>query len=1767
MSSIDNRVVEMEFDNKQFQAGVKDTLSSLEALKQGLKLEGATKGFSEIDAASKNVNLDGIAQGVDHIADRFSAMGAIGFAILQRLTNAAIDFGKTLTSKVMDPLIAGGKKRAMNLEQAHFMFEGLGMDAEAVMDNALEAVLGTAFGLDEAAKAASQFGASGMEAGDDMTSALRAISGVAAMTNSSYEDMSQVFTKVAGNGRLMGDDLLRLSARGLNAAATLGEAFDMTEAEVREMVTAGEVSFEMFYQAMDEAFGEQATKANETYTGSLANMRAALSRIGASFFTDWLVQQRDLFNSLAPAIDSIGEALEPVIEMMINVGRTSTDDLIRFIDAFDFSKLSLMIEPILEIVKNIGSVLMRIIHPIKDAFKQIFPPTTIEQISEILWKIEEFTESLKMGAGSIINLRRTFAGLFAILGIGWEILKAAGTALADLFGFVFDGSFSILEATGNIGDFLVALHEAAKNGEGLTTFFTNLGKVLKAPLHIIKELAGAIFGLFDIKPPDPDNLAKGFEFLGSVGDAVMRSWERILNLLRTVRDFFEPLTREIGAFFGELGAALVESFEDLNFDRVLDLVNTAFGGGILLMLRRLATNMGNTFGSVAFNLTEPFRKLTFTLDVMQTTLRSMTLMQIAAAVALLAGSVLMLSKVDAAGLARAMTAISGMMAQLLGSLKAFTLIGGLKGFMAVSAGLILYATALRILTSSVKALAELSWQDLAKGLTGATVLIGALTVAVKGMSGNTAGMISAGAGLLVLAFGIKVLASAVSDIAALSWSEITKGLVGVGALLTGLTLFTKFAAANKGGLTQGAGLVLLATGIKILASAVEDFSTLSWGEISKGLGSIGAILTAFTIFAKVMGNPAGMVKAGASLILISAAMNIMAAAMAKFGDLEWGEIIKGLVSMAGALVLVVGALLLMPPNALASAAALVAVSVALNLIASAMGTMGGMSWEELAKGLVALAGSLLIIAAAMYAMTAALPGAAATLVVAGALAILAPILVLLGSMSWGEIVKGLAALAGVFVVLGIAGLAMTPVVPTIFALSAAIAILGVGLLAAGAGVLMFSMGLTALAAAGAAGVAAIVSIVEGLIGLIPSIVKSLGVALVELIKVFIEAGPLILKAFSTIIMSIVGAVRENLPDILKMFRELAIGILEHLEKLVPRATRTMFKIMMGILTAMQDYVPDIVTEMINLVTAILNALADGIPGYVQAATDLMVAFLNALASSLSDVITAGADVVIALINGISDNMVRIVEAGVEAVINFVNGVADAIRDNTEAMNDAGANLATAIIEGMVSGLTGGIGAVASAAKEVASSAYNSALETLGIRSPSKEFKKIGKWVNQGFVEGLVGGRDDVLDTWNTTRDLLRMAMDGSRNDIQRLKAKLQELQQAKDKDLQAIRKTKNALAEARGEYTTSRDALREMNREMKEQRQDLLNLGKQHDKYTEKLDVANQKLDDAIQTRNDYRDSIKNQYSDLPDLTQETGLEDYINNLEYANADITKFTSVLQELRKMGLSDAMYEEFLTKGPDILPFVEELVAGGEESVDVVNDLSSDLARSAKRLGRWASVELYQAGVDSAQGLVDGLNSKRKAVEKEMSAIAKSIRKVLRLQLKIKSPSKIMEEMGGYIVEGLAEGMVKAKPKVDKSAMGVGDDAVTAMKKSIAEMNDILAIDPDMNPTITPVLDLSAFHRDATQIGSELSNQMIDLDSAYSKAKYASNGYISNEAAKLAAAKVSETEAPVAPVTFNQYNQSPKALSSAEIYRQTKNQLSIVKKGAPDVAQES
>lgn len=365
--TVDSRVVEMRFDNAQFEQNVRESMSTLDRLKASLNMDGASKSFDQLSKASNSVSFEGLYKNIEQLSKRFSTFGIVGMRVIQNLTDAAMKFVHNTMNTVTNSIVGGGKRRAMNIENARFQLQGLLNDetkVEAIMKDALDSVDGTAYAFDEAAKAASQFAATGMQAGEDMYGALRGITGVAAMTNSEYENISRIFTTVAGNGRVMGDQLLQLSSRGLNAAVTIKDYFNgvsngsieandsvksyihtltkglqVTESDIREFVSSGKVSFDVFAKAMDNAFGEHAKKANDTLTGSISNVKAALARIGAEFVSPLIVQKGPLvmfFNALRERINDIKKNIGPLANMFTDTVSSIATSATRYLKQLSF---------------------------------------------------------------------------------------------------------------------------------------------------------------------------------------------------------------------------------------------------------------------------------------------------------------------------------------------------------------------------------------------------------------------------------------------------------------------------------------------------------------------------------------------------------------------------------------------------------------------------------------------------------------------------------------------------------------------------------------------------------------------------------------------------------------------------------------------------------------------------------------------------------------------------------------------------------------------------------------------------------------------------------------------------------------------------------------------------------------------------------------------------------------------------------------------------------------------------------------------------------------------------------------------------------------------------------------------------------------------------------------------------------------------------------------------------------------------------------------
>lgn len=387
--TVDERVVQMKFDNRQFEQGVSQTMSTLDKFKQKLNLTGASKGLDDVQKSAKDLNnnmsFNNAEKSLTSLEKRFSTLGVAGMTVIQNLTNSMMNFAKKISDYSIGGIITGGKNRATKIENARFQIKGLLRDyADAekrlndIMADVNYGVESTAYGLDAAATVAAQLVASGIQAGDGMKKALRGISGVAAMTNSSYEEIGRIYTKIAGNGRLMGEELLQLSSRGMNAAAVLAKSMNKTEAEVRDMVSKGKISFETFSKAMDDAFGEHAKDANKTLNGVLSNIKAALAKVGADFFTPIIEQE----SPLVLFLNSIRERINDVRKNLKVITKETTDGLNSFITKVDnwfkkgethrfgFSPISEILKP-LQKAENVFETVTETAGRFSDKIKEI----------------------------------------------------------------------------------------------------------------------------------------------------------------------------------------------------------------------------------------------------------------------------------------------------------------------------------------------------------------------------------------------------------------------------------------------------------------------------------------------------------------------------------------------------------------------------------------------------------------------------------------------------------------------------------------------------------------------------------------------------------------------------------------------------------------------------------------------------------------------------------------------------------------------------------------------------------------------------------------------------------------------------------------------------------------------------------------------------------------------------------------------------------------------------------------------------------------------------------------------------------------------------------------------------------------------------------------------------------------------------------------------------------------------------------------------------
>ena len=1272
-TTVDERVVEMRFDNKQFEQNIQTSLSSLDKLKKSLNLEGAAKGLETVnDAANKcSGNMSPLSNAVETVRVRFSALEVMAITALQNITNSALAAGKNLVSAfTIDPIKSGFEEyetqiNAVQTILANTSSKGTTLDQ---VNNALDELNHyadmTIYNFTEMTRNIGTFTAAGVDL-DTSVAAIKGIANLAAVSGSNSQQASTAMYQLsqalaagtvklqdwnsvvnAGMGGQVFQDALKETAKVHGIAI---DEMIKDEGSFRETLSKGWLTSDILTETLAKFTGDLNEDQLRTmgYTdeqiksimemGKTANDAATKVKTFTQLF-DTLKEaaQSGWTQSWEIIVGNFEEAKELLTEMsdtfsaVINASADARNKMLQ--DWKDLGGRTMMIEA----VKNVFEGLVSVAKPVREAFNEIFPPMTGKQLAEITERIRDLTAKFKMGEESSKNLKNTFKGVFAVLDIVGQAFKAVAGGVGELISLFLPAGNGVLSLTGSFGEYLVKLDEIVKKTDIFGKAVSTVVDIVKTAITFVKTAGDKVkeFGKvagekFDFPGFElfhsflervHDRMAQIGDGAGKMKSGVIVAFEmmgealekcKFLKVMEALWTAVKVIAGGIVDAVGTVMGTLAEKLGNADFSGVLDILNSIAVGGIAVSISKFLKSVTEPLeglNGVLEGVTGILDGVRGCFEAYQTNLKAGTLLKIGAAIALLAGSIVAISLIDSDKLSASLGAITVLFANLLGAMAIFNKISSDTGKVAKACtAMIAMSVAVSILAGALKKVSDLDWGELARGLVGIAGLTTIVVASSKAMASGRKQVMKGATSLIIFGAAIKILASACKDLSKLQWDELGHGLTGVGVLFAEMAVFLRVAKFNGKIISTATGIVILAAAMKVLASACKDFGQMEWSEIGKGLAGIGGLLAELAVFTNLAGNAKHAMSTGVALIAIGAAMKIFASAVKDFGQLQWDEIGRGLTAMGGALAEVAIAVNLMPKNMIGIGTGLVIVGAALEIIANCMSKFGGMQWEEIGRGLTVMGGALAELAISLNFMKGTLGGSAALLVASGALAVLAPVLSILGALSWEAIAKGLISIAGAFTIIGVAGAVLTPLVPTILALSGAFALIGVGvltigagLLAAGTGLSSLAIGFTALATAGAAGATAIVAaltvIVTGIAGLIPAVLTKVGEGIIAICKVIAAGAPAIGEAVKAVILTLIDVFVSCVPQLADGALQLVVGVLEALATYTPQIVDLAFKFLIGILEGIASNLPSLIKAGIDVLMAFFTGVVDALRG-------------------------------------------------------------------------------------------------------------------------------------------------------------------------------------------------------------------------------------------------------------------------------------------------------------------------------------------------------------------------------------------------------------------------------------------------------------------------------------------------------------------------------------------------------------------------------------------
>lgn len=1002
---VDQRVVELQFNNANFEKNTKKSMDSIDRMMEKLQFKGAEKGFEKLDAAAEKVDFATMNRSLDTLQQKFSALDIMAATVLVNVTSKAMNAGERLVKSLsLDQITSGWNKYAEKTSNVQTIMNATGKSIDQVngyLNKLMWYSDETSYSFSEMTSALSQMTAAGGNI-DKMIPMIMGIANATAdagKTGFAFQSTIRNLTQSYSAGHLQLQDWKSLNLMGTATKALKQELIDT--AEELGVIKKGEVtiaSFESSLQkkwanteVMERTFAKYASMMEAAYELTQKNKgmtsSEALEQLKGQYgeLAERAALAAQQATSFAQAIDSTKDAVSSkwmaVFETLFGNKEEATDT---------WTELANRLYDIF--VPSIDALNDRMKAGLDTGWQQMLSNELGDQGDAYTYALEQ----VALATGALTEKQIEEAGGFGAAlqenGVSADTLRQAldeartsTEKLLALSDKELDAQGYDKDAIQKAHDKFVELNEAVQNGtldlegyaeaigrvsgrahliQGLWNIMDAIGKLVTP----IKEAFNEIFPPADgdriytiaerfdlltkkliISDETAANIKKTFEGVFSVIHVgvnmlktVVQTAENVLSAAVPLSDVLLGMTASIGGFVSSVD----ESLDPLE---ALGSMITGFVQTIAPVLYSFGKEADVVFSNFAngakdaFNSFDPERMKDFITGGLS--------------VGILASVKSFLDGIKSVG--ESAKGIIGGIKDTIDSLgEAIEAWKEAKK----SETLITIAKSIGIIAASLAVVSMIKPERLSASMEAMTgVFLGLLGVmkalALISKEVSSLKLMAVSTGMMAVSSAVLVLSGALKVISTIDKSNLLASVVALGGVMAELTVVGAILSKDEARFLKGAtGLIAFAGAVGILTTALKALSGLKLEEMAKGLGGISGIAAVLVLAAKLMNGVKFGIGNGAAFLMMADSMNLLVSAFKSFGEMNWTEIGKALTT-AGASIGVFVLALNLAKGTLGAAMALTTMAAAVNLLVPAIKELGSLSLTEMGMAILAVAGA------------------------------------------------------------------------------------------------------------------------------------------------------------------------------------------------------------------------------------------------------------------------------------------------------------------------------------------------------------------------------------------------------------------------------------------------------------------------------------------------------------------------------------------------------------------------------------------------------------------------------------------------------------------------------------------------------------------------------------------------------------------------------------------------------------------------------------------